>query len=84
MNKIESKFNESCPHSCGGEPLCFGWQYAKFFVVPTHVGVNRAIDNYYAGLPSCPHSCGGEPRVSASLMGFITVVPTHVGVNRYP
>ena len=51
-------------------------------VVPTPVGVNRAVGPRWHLCPGCPHACGGEPRSPPFCLSLHLVVPTPVGVNR--
>ena len=82
MVKQVQRFINSCPHSCGGEPVVVVVVDILLGVVPTHVGVNlRHAACYYVAI-GCPHSCGGEPHLPSFRQLSVAVVPTHVGVNR--
>ena len=55
------------PHSCGGEPRGCTQAMQLFYVIPTHVGVNRTSATKKDFCPSYPHSCGGEPPNSEAM-----------------
>ncbi len=56
-------------------PRTWGWTAsdrhprAWLMVVPTHVGVDRAVVNRPGGIPSRPHARGGGPAQGPSRMG---------------
>ncbi len=51
-------------------------------VFPTHVGMNRCLQDDYLPHQRIPHTRGDEPVTGSRVASLISVFPTHVGMNR--
>ena len=77
-------FEDSYPHTRGGEPLIVVAPLCHDRAIPTPVGVYRELEHTAPGLDRYPHTRGGEPLCEVAVIPFAIAIPTPVGVNRNP